>query len=113
VVSGQPELALAVHPMIQSHRPELAALCRRYGVSRLEIFGSAARPSSGEGVSDFDFLVEFEEREDGGYAGAYFGLLEALEDLLKKPVDLVVISAIDNPYFLEEIARSRSLVYGA
>ena len=102
-----------MHPSIQNHRPELAALCRRYGVSRLEIFGSAAKQSSGEDVGDFDFLVEFEDRESVDYADAYFGLLEALENLLKKPVDLVITSAIDNPYFLADIARSRAVVYDA
>ena len=82
-------------------------------MSRLEIFGSAAKQSSGEDVGDFDFLVEFEDREAVDYADAYFGLLEALENLLKKPVDLVITSAIEHPYFLADIARSRAVVYDA
>ena len=69
--------------------------------------------SSDEDVGDFDFLVEFEDRESGGYADAYFGLLEDLQILLKKPIDLVVTSAVDNPYFLQDIARSRTVIYGA
>ena len=82
-------------------------------MSRLELFGSAAKRSSGEDIGDFDFLVEFEDRESGGYADAYFGLLEELQTILKKPVDLVVTSAINNPYFLQDIARSRTVIYGA
>ncbi len=107
------KLVLAVHPSIQNHRPELAALCQRYRVRRLEIFGSGAKQQRGEDIGDFDFLVEFEDRESGGYADAYFGLLEALESLLKKPVDLVVTSAVSNPYFLQDIAQSRTVIFGA
>ncbi len=102
---------MAVHPSIQDHPPELAALCRRYGVRRLEIFGSGARQRPGEGVRDLDFLVEFEDLDQGDYANAYFGLLEALEALFGRPVDLVMTSAIDNPYFLQDIARTRTVLY--
>jgi uncharacterized protein len=105
--------AVAVHPSIQGHRSELAALCRRYRVRRLEIFGSGAREHPGGVVGDLDFLVEFEELDSGDYAAAYFGLLEALESLFSCPVDLVMISAIDNPYFLDDIARTRTVLYGA
>jgi predicted nucleotidyltransferase len=65
-------------------------------VQRLELFGSAV-----EGCelpdSDLDFLVDFGNGPTSGYADAYFGLLEALEELFKRPVDLVVASAIRNP----------------
>ncbi len=30
-------------PLIEAHRTEVAELCRRYHVERLEVFGSAAR----------------------------------------------------------------------
>ena len=32
-----------MHTEIEKHRETLTALCRRYGVVRLEVFGSAAR----------------------------------------------------------------------
>jgi hypothetical protein len=51
------------------------------------------------GQSDMDFLVEFDPLPPGGYADAYFGLLESLEALCGSPVDLVVASAIRNPFF--------------
>ena len=74
-----------MHPSIQSHRSELTALCRRYRVRRLEIFGSGAKHRPGEAIGDLDFLVEFEDRDSGDYADAYFGLLEALESLFGRP----------------------------
>ena len=49
----------------------------------------------------------------GGYAKAYFGLMEALEALFQRPVDLVVDSAIRNPYFRESVERSKVRLYGA
>jgi predicted nucleotidyltransferase len=67
---------------------EVASFCRRFGVSRLDLFGStvagAARPDS-----DLDFLVDFKNQETSGFADAYFGLLEALEALFGRPVDFV------------------------
>jgi len=60
-----------------------------------------------------DFLVDFGSRPTPGYADAYFGLREALEELFKRPADLVVASAIRNPYFLESVRLSKTLLYAA
>jgi len=100
-------------PAIAEHRTELEALCRRYCVRRLELFGSAAVGKERAGESDFDFLVEFGPFASGDYANAYFGLLESLQALLGRPVDLVVASAIRNPYFRQAIEQTRTLVYAA
>jgi hypothetical protein len=100
-------------PLVSQHRSELEALCRRYGVQRLEVFGSATKGQEGSGESDLDFLVEFDSPPPGGYANAYFGLLESLEALYGKPVDLVVASAIRNPFFLQSIEQTRTLLYAA
>lgn len=98
-----------MHPEVQSHQSELRELCRRHGVRRLELFGSAA--SERDAIGDVDFLVEFDDLDPDAYADAYFGLLEALERLLGRSVDLVMTSAITNPYFLSRIARERTVVY--
>jgi len=102
-----------MNSVISQHRPELAALCRRYRVQRLEVFGSAAKGQEQSGESDFDFLVEFDTLPPDGYANAYFSLLESLEALYGKRVDLVVASAIRNPFFLQAIEQSRTLLYAA
>jgi predicted nucleotidyltransferase len=94
------------------HRPELDALCRRFHVRRLDLFGSAARGQARDD-SDLDFLVEFEPLPEGGYADVYFGLLDALQTLFRRPVDLVVASAIRNPYFRQSIESSRTSLYAA
>lgn len=98
---------------IEEHRAELEALCRRYRVLRLDLFGSAATGKDRPGESDLDFLVEFGPLPSGLYADTYFGLLESLEQLFGRPVDLVVASAIKNPYFRESVERTRATVYAA
>lgn len=98
---------------IEAHRAELEALCRRHHVVRLELFGSAATLRADQDVNDLDFLVEFEAQPAGGYADAYFGLPESLERLFGRPVDLVVDSAIRNPYFRESVDKTKALLYAA
>ena len=102
-----------MRPELEQRRAELETVCRRYGVRRLELFGSAATGQDRSGESDLDFLVEFGPFPSGGYADAYFGLLESLEELFGRTVDLVVPSAIRNPYFLKAIEETRTLLYAA
>jgi uncharacterized protein len=96
---------------IEAQRVALEALCRRFHVRRLELFGSASGERFDSTSSDLDFLVEFEDLPAGGYADAYFGLAESLKELFRRDIDLVVLSAVKNPYFLESIERSRTLLY--
>lgn len=79
-------------PQVERHRANLEALCRCFRVRRLELFGSAATGGFQGETSDVDFLVEFESTAGPGYADRYFGLLESLEALFGRPVDLVVAS---------------------
>lgn len=92
---------------------EVAPLCRRFGVRQLELFGSGATAEFDLETSDLDFLVTFGDLPADRYADSYFGLKEALEDLFRRPVDLVVASAITNPYFLQGIAATRATLYAA
>ena len=100
-------------PLIEEKRQELESLCKRFGVKRLELFGSAADGTFEQGRSDLDFLVEFGEIADGAHADHYFGLLFALEALFARSVDLVMTEAVENPYFLADVDRSRIVLYAA
>lgn len=102
-----------MNAQIDATRDELAALCRRFGARRLELFGSATGDGFDPTASDLDFLVEFEPSVAGSPADRYFGLLEALQELYGRPVDLVDLSAIRNPYFLEAIEPSRTVLHAA
>jgi predicted nucleotidyltransferase len=98
---------------IAAHKAEIVKLCRDFHVRRLELFGSASRSGFSAEESDFDFLVEFAPLARGEYATAFFGLKADLERLLGRPVDLVVASAIRNPYFRQSVDQSKTLLYAA
>ncbi len=84
-----------MHAHISERRGDLAALCRRYGVARLEVFGSAARGEDfNPARSDADFLVTFDPVKRNDLA-AFFDFKEALEALLGRPVDLLERGAIE------------------
>ena len=99
--------------LIQEKRPEIETLCRRYGVSVLEVFGSAATGEFDPTRSDLDFLVEFAPLPPGTHADSYFGLWEDLEKLLGFSVDLVERQPIRNPYFLESVNATKEPIYAA
>ena len=95
-------------PIVEERVGELQQLCIRYRVLRLDLFGSAAAGNYHGRESDLDFLVEFQTLASGE-----FGLLEALESLFGHPVDLVVDSAIKNPFFRQRVDETRTLLYAA
>jgi len=90
----------------------LAGLCRRFGVRRLVLFGSALTDRFDPASSDVDFLVEFGDDVADRF-DAYFGLKEALEALLGRPVDLVAPSALRNPYFAASVLAEGQELYAA
>lgn len=99
--------------LLESKRQEIAAACQRHRVRRLEVFGSAAAGPFDPHTSDLDFLVEFYPLDRGQRAEAYFGLLEELQHLLGRPVDLVMARAVQNPYFLQALEKTREVLYAA
>jgi hypothetical protein len=103
-----------MHPEIARNRDSLAELCRRFAVSRLEVFGSAARGDDFDpAASDADFLVEFKSESPMSALEQFFGLARAMEELLGRNIDLVEAAAVENPYVLASIDRSREVIYGA
>ena len=99
---------------IEDKREALRELCVKYKVWRLEIFGSAVTGEDFDSErSDLDFLVEFQQLRQGQHADTYFGLLEDMEKLFNRHVDLVMPRAIKNPYFLESINKNRKVLYAA
>lgn len=64
----------------------LAELCRRYGVARLEVFGSVARGEADE-TSDLDLLYELTPGAKLGWE--IEDLQDELSELFARPVDLV------------------------
>jgi uncharacterized protein len=91
----------------------LPAVCRRYHVRQLDLFGSAADGRFDPARSDLDFLVTFDALSAGAYADAYFGLREALTVLFGREVDLVTEPALENPYLRRRIEAQRLRLFPA
>jgi uncharacterized protein len=71
---------------IRATAPQLAELCRKYGIAELSVFGSVARGDA-RPDSDIDLLYVRVPGNDLGMS--YFALQEDLEKLFGRPVDLV------------------------
>jgi predicted nucleotidyltransferase len=100
-----------MHPAIAQYRSGIATICQRYRISRLEVFGSAARGEDFDPVSsDADFLVEFASDAPPNLS-SFFGAKADLEELLGRGVDLIEPGAVRNPYILASINRNRQAVY--
>ncbi len=98
--------------IIDPQLAEVSALCRRYGVRKLELFGSATTGAFNPQTSDLDFLIDMDPEGDSLFH-RYFDLKEALEALFGREVDLVMVGALKNPYFIESINKTRQTVYAA
>ena len=100
-----------MHRTVEDKITELAVICRQRGVRRLALFGSAARDQFDASTSDLDFLVEFDAMPPVRHAISYFGLIEDLERLFGRPVDLIEPDTIRNPYFRQAVEETQVAVY--
>ena len=100
--------------LIEERKEELVRLCREFGVSKLELFGSAATPEFDAQRSDLDFLVEYPPDYDFGPWLARHQDLEAeLAALFDRDVDLIMISALRKEGFRREAEKTRTVLYDA
>jgi uncharacterized protein len=106
-------IGLSMNSLLDRRSDDVAEICRRHGVERLEAFGSAGRTDFDSSSSDLDFIVRFSLPHDRGYADRYLDLAEALEKLFGRPVDLLTERSLRNPIFKQAIAADRRIVYGA
>ncbi len=102
----------AIHREFLERQDEIARICARLGVRRLEIFGSAVA-GTGKRPGDLDFLVDLGDLPPREYADAYFQLRDALGKLFNLPVDLVTPANLGNPYFRQRVEQEKTLLYAA
>ena len=86
-------------PNVAIDREALSAFCRRHGIRRLAVFGSALRHDFGP-HSDIDVLVEFEPGRTPGLA--FFAMQDELSGMLGRVADLHTPASLSR-YFREEI----------
>lgn len=93
-----------------AHNPDdLAALCRRFHIRRLALFGSVLREDFGPD-SDVDILVEFEPGVRIGWD--FVTVQDELAEIFGRPIDLMTPDAI-RPAYRDEILSSAENVYVA
>src|SRR5437773_8913377 len=101
-------------PSIEEKQPALAELCRRFGVCKLELFGSACTGAFNPGRSDLDFIVEFPPEYDfGPWLSRLSQFEQSLTKLFGRRVDLITPSALRNPWFRREAEKARITLYHA
>jgi len=104
---------VALIPLIADRSEEIAELCRKHQVQRLDLFGSAATGDFDPDSSDLDFLVTFLPEANATYVGVYHLLYTDLMNLFNHPIDLVVETDFRNPYFRDAVEQSKTAIYVA
>jgi uncharacterized protein len=103
-----------MHSSVAKHTNEIIALCKKYGVLRLEVFGSAARGVDfDEERSDVDLIAKFDKEHVKFTLSDFFDFAEELEKIIDRKVDLSEDVPIKNQYLRQAINSSRELVYAA
>ena len=95
----------------QDALPAVTELCEKFGVLFLDLFGSATSGAFDATRSDLDFVVEFIDLPGPGRADAFFGLLESLEQLFGRRVDLLTDRSIKNPYLRKAIDENHARIF--
>ena len=97
---------------IKKHKKKLADLCNNNQVvSKLYVFGSALSPQFNEATSDVDVLVETTDLSPEERGESLIALWDNLEELFDRKVDLVTVNSLRNPYFKNEVERTKKLIY--
>ena len=97
--------------LLKEHIEEIGALCRRYGVRRLDLIGSAATGDFNPATSDLDFLASFANTDVPGYAGRYLDFADALEALFGRSVDVITDGSIRKPRYRDLIDATKQPLY--
>jgi len=101
-----------LNPILTENLEAITELCRKYQVIQLDAFGSVLTSEFGP-ESDVDFVVKFYRDSETNAFHQYFELKEALEHLLKRPVDLVCGEGLRNSAFRSVLEESRSPLFAA
>ena len=97
--------------LLETYKEQIQRLCRNYKVRALYSFGSV-NTTRFSNDSDVDLMVDFETNDPLEYTDNYFDLKFELENILKRPIDLLESKAIKNPFLRENIDKSKILIYG-
>jgi predicted nucleotidyltransferase len=98
--------------ILESGELRVAQLCRDLSVRELRLFGSAATDKFDGARSDVDVVVDFIDGDKPGIADRYMmTLAEGLEEIFRRPVDLVTTRSIRNPFFRRAVDQLSHVLY--
>lgn len=97
--------------LIEMNIDKIIALCRKYKVAKLWVFGSILTPRFNDD-SDVDFSVVFHYDQISDLFVTFFDFIDELQTLLGRKVDLVDETAVKNPYFRKQLDITKQLIYG-
>lgn len=95
---------------LEKHREELIDLCKKHHIERMFVFGSVLNKKFSS-ESDVDFLVKIKEVPVDVYTDSFFEIYNGLQEIFNRKIDLLTEDSISNPYFLEEINKTKTLIY--
>lgn len=101
-----------MNSLISDNIESIKTLCITHKVKSLFAFGSICTDKFND-KSDIDLLISFQPMDYGDYADTYFELANKFEKLFHRPVDLVTEKSLSNPYFIDSVNKSKTLLYGA
>ncbi len=96
---------------IEIPRADIAAFCSKWKVREFALFGSILREDFGP-ESDIDVLVSFEDAAMWNLFD-FADMIDELEALFGRPVDLVEREGLRNPIRRRAILNSKQVVYAA
>jgi predicted nucleotidyltransferase len=91
---------------------EIRLLCQKNRVKSLYVFGSVLTDRFTD-KSDIDLIVDIDSIDPLEYSDFYFNLKFSLEELLKRGIDLLESRALKNPYLIDNINQSKTLLYAS
>lgn len=99
-----------MHSLLKNNLNEVERIMRQHHVERAYAFGSVCTDKFND-KSDVDFIVAFNKIPIEDYADNYLSLAETLEALLKRDVDIMSVTTLQNPYFIAESNKTRTPIY--
>jgi predicted nucleotidyltransferase len=100
-----------MNPILKDNINDIEELCKLHKVRQLYAFGSVCTDKFND-KSDIDLLISFENLPVKEYTDNYFALHYLFEKLFKHPVDLLTDNSLSNPYFIEGLEKTKTLLYG-
>jgi len=100
-----------IAPYLNQKLPEIITVFKENNIKNAYAFGSVCGEDFSN-QSDIDLLINFDTKLSALERGEnWWNLFFALEDILKRDVDLLTENSLKNPYFINYLNKSRVLIY--